>query len=316
MTAIACGDAVANDRRSVMDTKQLRTFMTIADMQSFTRAGRRLGLSQSAISQQVSALEKQLGVQLLVRAGGSTRPTDAGEMLLRYARQILGKVDEAQRVLADYGSTPGGVLRLGAGPAACQYLLPQVLKEFHDRFPRIELQVRSGHTALTLERLLDGELDLGIVSLPVAHAKLRIHELGRDELVAIAAPGHPWAERKRVQPGDFAGQALLVYERRSRTFQLIERLLFEAGVFPRIAMEMDHLNAVTAMVRMGLGVAIVPRWAVRAELAAGQLCALAVGKAGLSRPWGLALVEQPYQPQAQRAFVRLCTERVPAMLAA
>ena len=294
-----------------MDTKHLRTFATISEMESFTRAGRRLGLSQSAISQQIGALERHLGVQLLHRHGSGARPTPAGDVLLQYARQILGKLDEAERVLVDYDSDRAGRLRIGAGGAACHYLLPSVLQEFHQGFPKVELQVFSGHTQLTLDRLLDEDLDVGLVTLPVSHQKLRLVDLGRDELVAIVARGHPWSARHGVQPSDFAGEPLLVYERRSQTFQLIQRILLEAGVFPTIAMEMDHLEAVVEMARVGLGAAIVPRWTV----AAGQdLAALSIGKHGLNRPWALAVVDRPHQPKILRSFVRLCSERLPPAL--
>jgi DNA-binding transcriptional LysR family regulator len=299
-----------------MDTKLLRTFVTIVDMRNFTRAGRRLGLSQSAISQQISGLEKELGVQLLVRSGGGARPTAAGEMLLQYARQILSRVDEAQRVLTDYDSAPGGVLRIGAGGAACHYLLPPVLAQFHGEFPQIELHVHSGHSALTMERLLNGDLDAGIVTLPVSHAKLRVTEIGRDELLAIAAPAHAWNERRRIQPTDFAGQPLLIYERRSQTFRLIERMLLEAGVFPRVVMEMDHLEAVIEMVRVGLGVAIVPRWTVREEIGRGELIGLSIGKSGLQRAWGVVSPELNQRPKRLRAFLRVCGTRLPELLSA
>jgi DNA-binding transcriptional LysR family regulator len=297
-----------------MDTKQLRTFATIVDLASFTRAARRLNLSQSAISQQISALERQVGVKLVARTGAGARPTAAGDILLHYARQILAKIDEAERVLADYEHAGGGVLRIGAGGAACHYLLPSVLKEFHDRFPKVELRVVSGHTRLTLERLHEGELDVGVLTLPVSQPKLRILDLGRDELVAIVAPSHPWAERKRIQASEFAGQPLLIYERRSQTFALIERVLLETGVFPQIAMEMDHLEAVVGMVRVGLGVAIVPRWAVRAETASGYVATVSIGKTGLGRGWGLGFREANHQLQTLKAFARLCTERLPQLL--
>jgi len=299
-----------------MDAKQLRTFAAIIELASFTRAARRLRLSQSAISQQISALERQLGVKLIDRTGAGARPTAAGDILLQYARQIRTKVDEAQRVLADYEHAGGGVLRIGAGGAACHYLLPSILKEFHDRFPKLELHVLSGHTRLTLERLHEGELDAGVLTLPVSQPKLRILDLGRDELVAIVAPSHSWAGRRRVQAGEFAGQPLLIYERRSQTFALIERLLLEAGVFPHIAMEMDHLEAVVGMVCVGLGVAIVPRWAVRAEAASGHVMTLSIGKSGLCRSWGLGFREQNQPPRPLKAFTRLCAERLPALLTA
>jgi DNA-binding transcriptional LysR family regulator len=308
------GRPTAERRKPDIDAKLLRTFVTIVDLRSFTRAGRRLGLSQSAISQQIAAQERQLGVKLLVRAGNGVRPTPAGEILLHYARQILSKVDEAQRVLTAYESTGSGVLRVGAGGAACEHLLPSVLQSFHAEFARVELRVLSGPSALTIQRLLEGDLDVGMLTLPVSQDKLRIFELGRDELVVITAPDHPWAARRRLDAADLAGQPLLVYERRSSTYHIVERVLLEAGVFPHIVMELDHLGAVSSMVRVGFGLAVVPRWAVAADLAAGRLAALSIGKTGLYRAWGLALRAEDHQPQTLRAFVRLCLERLPPLL--
>ena len=152
--------------------------------------------------------------------------------------------------------------------------------------------------------------------MPVSQAKLRITDVGRDELVAIAPATHPWAGRKRIPPVDLAGQPLMIYDRSSQTSQLIERVLLEAGVFPQIAMEMDHLEAVTEMVRVGLGVAIVPRWAVRTEVERGEVLALPIGKSGLSRRWGLALLEANHRSDTLKGFARLCIERLPAALGA
>jgi DNA-binding transcriptional LysR family regulator len=297
-----------------METKHLKTFATICELESFTRASRRLGMSQSAISQQVSALERGLGVELLARKGTGARPTPAGEVLLQYTRQILAKMDEAERLLGDYDAEGAGRLRIGAGGAMCRFLLPRVLQEFHAAFPKVELQVSSGHTRLTVDRLVDGDLDVGLVALPVSHERIRLVDLGRDELVAIVARSHPWAAERRVQPRDFAGQPLLVYERRSQTFHVSQRLLLEAGVFPKITMEIDHLEAVVEMVGVGLGAAIVPRWAVGAENGHGAIAALSIGKSGIYRSWALAFVDRPQRPQMFRAFVRLCGERLPPML--
>lgn len=301
-------------RRPELDAKLLRAFVTIVDLRSFTRAGRRLGLSQSAMSQQIAAHERLLGVKLLVRAGQGVRPTPAGDVLLQYARQILSKIDEAQRVLMEHEGTGTGVLRVGAGGAVCEHLLPGTMKAFHDAFPQIELRVLSGPSRLTIERLVQGDLDVGLLTLPIAEPKLRLHEVGRDELIIIAAPSHPWAVRRRAEVHELAGQPLLVYERRSSTFRVVERMLLEAGVFPRIVMELDRIGAVTSMVRAGLGVAIVPRWSVLADIQAGTLIGLPIGAHGLFRAWGLGVRADAHQPQTLRAFVRLCLEQLPPVL--
>lgn len=299
-----------------METKHLRTFVSIVELSSFTRAGVKLGLSQSAISQQIGALERQLGVKLLRRTGSGARPTAAGELLLDHARQILSRVDNARRLLSEYDSSAGGVLRIGAGGAACRRLLPEVLVALRETSPRLELHVRSGHSDLTLERLLDGEIDVGILTLPTSHPKLRLVDLAEDELVVVVAPSHAWARRACVLPVELGTEPLLVCERKSRTFQLVERVLLEAGVFPRVAMEIDHLEAVSRMVAHGLGIAVVPRWAVGAETDRGELVALPVGPRGLKRRWAAGFLEEPRPRQALRIFVRLCAEQLPTVLAA
>ncbi|MEW6270533.1 MAG: LysR family transcriptional regulator [Thermodesulfobacteriota bacterium] len=299
-----------------METKHLRTLLTIVELSSFTRAGVKLGLSQSAISQQIGALERKLGVKLLRRSGSGARPTAAGELLVDHARQILARIDNARRLVSEFDASPGGLLRIGAGGAACHHLLPDVLQALRESFPRLELHVRSGHTDLTLERLVEGEIDVGLLTLPVAHAKLRLVELGRDELVLIVAPAHPLASRTRVEPVDLASEPLLICERRSKTFQLVERVLLEAGVFPRVAMEIDHLEAVCKMVARGLGVSVVPRWAVASELAAGDVVAVPIGARAPSRGWAVGFLEESSPRQALRAFVRLCADQLPAVLEA
>ena len=300
---------------SLMETKHLRTLVAIVELSSFTRAGVKLGLSQSAISQQIGALERQLGVRLLRRTGTGARPTPAGELLVNHARQILARVDAAKRLVSDFDASSSGILRIGAGGAVCHHVLPDVLRELREAFPRLELHVRSGHTDLTVERLLGGEIDVGILTLPVSQPKLRLVEVGDDELVLIVARDHPLADRGRVDPVDLAEETFLICERRSRTYQLVERVLLEAGVFPRVAMEIDHQEAVTAMVARGLGVAAVPRWAIAAEIASGDVVPLQLGASGLGRSWALGFLEESQPRQALRAFVRLCGERIPTVLA-
>jgi DNA-binding transcriptional LysR family regulator len=155
---------------------------------------------------------------------------------------------------------------------------------------------------------------VGMITMPIADGKLRVHELGRDELVVIAPLGHAWAARTRIDAAELAQEPLLIYERRSTTYQLVERALLESGVFPRVVMELDRLGAVTSMVRAGLGVAVVPRWSVVGDLNANRLAALSIGAHGLFRAWGLAFRSDAHQPQMMRAFLRLCLEQLPPLL--
>ncbi len=301
---------------AMLETKQLKIFKTIVEVGSFTRAGARLNLSQPAISQHIRALEEHLGVPVLLRVGKRARPTPAGEVLLHCAEQVLDKIEDAERLLAEQGVGGGGMVRIGGSDGTCQHLLPPVLKEFLALFPRVQLQVASGHSSDTLTRVLGGELDIGLVTLPVETDRIRVTEIGRDELVAIVPPEHAWAERRRIQAADFANEPLILYERESRMTGILLRFLLEEGIFPRVVSEVDQVEVVKELVRVGLGVAVLPAWSVRTEVERGELCAIAVGTHGLTRAWCLAALDNGAQPAALKALIRLCVDHLPRLLTA
>lgn len=298
----------------MIETKQLQIFKTIVDVGSFTGAGEQLGISQSAISQQIRALEEELGVPLLVRLGRSTRMTPAGEAFLRCACQVLDKLAETRRFLDEHARGRAGIVRIGTPEPPCNYLLPEVLVELKRRFPKIDARVTSGHTAATLARLSAGELDLGLLPLPLDAEKLRVIEVGRDELVAVVPPDHAWATLPFVTPRDFERESLLLYDRASQITDLTLGFLLDQGIFPRIAVEVDHLEALKDLAQRRLGVAVVPSWAARRELTSGALVAVRLGATGLGRSWGVVHADlQPY-PATLRAFVRLLADSLPGLL--
>jgi DNA-binding transcriptional LysR family regulator len=153
-----------------MDIRELRTFIAAAETGSFTRAGGRLQISQSAVSQQIRLLEESVGAPLFTRRAREVSLTQAGSVLLPYARQIVAKLDEARAVVSDYETLGRGRVVIGAGGAVCHHLLPQLLKEFSERFAKVEIQVMSGFSNETMQRTVDGSVDLGIVVLPLQHA--------------------------------------------------------------------------------------------------------------------------------------------------
>ena len=299
----------------MLETKQLRIFKTIVEVGSFTGAGEHLDLSQPAISQQMRALEEEVGVALLVRTGRSTRPTPAGEILLQCARQVLEKIEETQRVLGEHGEGRAGVVRLGTPEPACNYVLPPVLVELKRRIPKLDVRVASGHPPVTLARLHAGEIDVALLPLPVDSERLRLLEVGRDELIAIVPPGHPWIARRTVGPRDFEDESLILYDRESPITVRTLGFLLDEGVFPRVSVEIDHLEAVKDLVRAGVGVAVVPRWSALRELAAGALGAVGLAGGRMTRAWGLLYVDGAQQSGAVRALLQLCGEALPTRLA-
>jgi DNA-binding transcriptional LysR family regulator len=299
----------------MIETRQLQIFKAIVDVGSFTGAGELLGISQSAISAQIRTLEEELGVPLLVRLGRSTRMTPAGEVFLRCAQQVLDKLEETRRFLEDHGRGRAGAVRIGAPEPLCNYVLPEILVELKRQFPRIEARVTSGHTAATLARLGAGEIDVALLPLPVDADKLRLVEVGRDELVAIVPPGHRWAAMPFVTARDFEREELLVYDRASQITDLTLEFLLQEGVFPRIAMEVDHLEALKDLVERGVGIAVMPIWAAERQFERGALVSVRLGPTGLTRSWGVLHADlQPY-PATLRALVRLLSESLPQLLA-
>jgi LysR family transcriptional regulator for metE and metH len=298
----------------MIETKQLRILKTIIEVGSFTGAGEQLGLSQPAISQQIRALEEQLGVAVLLRSGKAMRATPAGEVLLQCARSVLERIDETERHLEEHVKGRAGLVRIGTPEPPCNYLLPAVLVEMKSRFPRIDLRVVSGHTAATLARLSVGEIDVALLPLPVDAPRFRLVELDRDELVAVVPPDHRWATLPYVTARDFEKESLLVYDRASQITDLTLGFLLEDGVFPRVAVEVDHLEAVKDLVQRRLGVAVVPTWAARREIAAGDLLPVRLGPGGVTRAWGVVHPDlQPY-PATLRALVRLLADALPPLL--
>jgi DNA-binding transcriptional LysR family regulator len=301
---------------AMLETKQLKIFKTIVEVGSFTRAGARLNLSQPAISQHIRALEEHLGVPVLLRVGKRARPTPAGEVLLHCAEQVLDKIEDAERLLAEQGVGGGGVVRIGGADAACEHLLPPVLKDFLGQFPRVRLELSSGDAAATVRRVLSGEIDLGLVTLPVEADRIRVTEVGRDELLAVVPPTHPWTERRRVHAADFADAPLILHHRDSRPTDALLRFLLEEGVFPRVTTEVDQMSVAKELVRAGIGVAVLPAWAVRRELQSGALHGAAIGPQGLTRSWCLAALDNGGQPAALKTLARLCVDRLPKLLTA
>jgi DNA-binding transcriptional LysR family regulator len=315
MDAMGCGIPLAaggreevGRRGAMLEIKQLRIFRTIVEVGSFTGAGDALGLSQSAISQQVRALEESLGVPLLVRAGRGAHPTPAGDVLFQCARQMLDRLGEIERRFAEETAGRGGVVRVGAPEPPCSYILPRALVSVRRELPKVDLRVVSGQPSATLSRLVEGDIDVALLPLPVASERLRVLEVGSDELVAVTAPDHPWLGRARVHATDFTTEQLVLYDRASAITEATLAFLLQGGVFPSVAIEIDQLEGVKELVRAGVGVSIVPRWAARGEIAAGALGAVSIGDEGLRRTWAIVFPDGQLRPPTTAAVVRLLAD--------
>src|SRR6202022_4960099 len=192
-----------------MDFDQLATFVYVAKLKSFSRAGQKVFRSQSAVSAQIRQLEKTCRTKLLERSAKSVELTPAGEVLFEYAERLLRLRDESLQGVADRGNVVQGTVLFGANEATCLYLLPDIFAEFQRRYPLVHISIYRNFSNKILQRLEDGALDLGIVTLPLKSPNLKIHVINRDRLRFMVSSKNPLAHRTHVTLEELAGTPLI-----------------------------------------------------------------------------------------------------------
>jgi DNA-binding transcriptional LysR family regulator len=257
-----------------MENFRLKVFRTVADEASFRRAAERLHLSQPAVSQQVQALEAELGLALFDRGKGRVRLTAAGAALLPYARRGARLAEEALTALDIARGETAGTLRIGASLTVAQYILPRMLGGFRELHPRVELAVTSGNTENILAALNRGDIDLGIIEGPVSSREVFRRRILEDRLVLIVGRRHPWKPKGPVSLEALTQVPLIMRERGSGSRRVVELALRRVGLRLRdlrIAMDLDSIVAIISAVEAGLGAAFVSEWAIQKELRLGSV---------------------------------------------
>ncbi|MFE9664103.1 MULTISPECIES: LysR family transcriptional regulator [unclassified Streptomyces] len=297
-----------------MQLQQLRYFVTVAETRHFTRAAELVHVAQPSLSQQVRALERELGADLFLRARGNITLTDAGEALLPLARRILADVDTARLEVQELAQLRRGRVRLGATPSLCTGLLPEVLRTFRDRYPGIQLVIEEGGSHDLVRELARGALDLALVVLPLPSPSpaLTTVEVLREELVVVSPPDAPAPGRGgEVRVADLAGEPLVMFRHGYDLRELTVAACRAEGFEPDFAVEGGELDAVLGFVRAGLGVAVVPRMvATRPGL---DLRVTPLSRPGLHRTIALAHRSDVAPPRAARELQRLLLGRETAV---
>jgi LysR family transcriptional regulator, transcriptional activator of the cysJI operon len=257
-----------------MENFRLKVFRAVADETSFRRAAERLHLSQPAVSQQIHALEEELGVTLFDRGKGRVRLTGAGAVLLTYARRGARLAEEAQAALENARGAAAGELRIGASLTITQYVLPRMLGDFLRQHPRIRLAVRSANTEHIVAALAAKEIDLGLIEGPVSSRDVFRQRFLEDRMVLIVGRRYPWPQQAPVPVRALTQVPLLMRERGSGSRRVVELALRRAGLRwkdLRIALELDSIVAIISAVEAGLGAGFVSEWAIRKEVRLGTV---------------------------------------------
>ena len=295
-----------------LEIRHLKLVAAIAETGSVTRAGNCLHLTQSALSHQLRDAEEQLGVPLFERKSRKMTLTAAGERLLQSARTVLAELAGAQKEIARRGAATQGLIRLSTECYTVYHWLPARLKLFQQKFPSVEFQLVVEATDDPFQALLEGKLDLAVVCSRIRNRKIRYTPLFSDEMVVIVPPGHRLAGQKFVEPQDFADENVFIYPPKEDS-SLLNEFLVPAGVWPRRIQEVMLTEAIIEMVRGGLGLAVLARWAVGPQLVSGAVLGLSLTQHGYHRTWSVAQLRDHRPPAYLEEFIRLLTENpIPA----
>ncbi|HKQ61687.1 MAG TPA: LysR family transcriptional regulator [Candidatus Polarisedimenticolaceae bacterium] len=250
----------------------VRTLQAIARSGSFSRAGETLHLSQPAISHHVRHLERELGVPLLIRRGRRASPTEAGVILLEHAGRAFKVLDEAREAIQRLRGRVAGRVSLGTGATASIYLLPALLRRVRARHPQLELVVVTGNSGEIASAVSRGELDVGIVTLPVPVGRsLHVSLFYVDRLVAIGPPGPRRRGRRLVTASELAREPVILYERGGTIRRVVDDWFRRGRATPNVVMELGNAEATKKLVGAGLGFSVVSEVAVKAEARTGAL---------------------------------------------
>jgi len=268
----------------VIEVRHLRIVDAVHRTGSVSRAADRLCLTQPAVSHALRDFEERLGVSLFERQTRGMVATPEGLRLLESAGRVLDELRGVEHELAEFRDGKRGLIRLAAGCYTAYYWLPRLLARFGEAWPGVDVELRPETTDDPVRALLEGALDVAIVQEKVDDPRLESQRLFENELVAIAAPGHPFARRRWVEAAHFEDEVVVIH-RHPETTYLIQDVLAPAGVVPRRLLQLRLTHAVIEAVAAGIGVSALARWVVEPELQTGRLVAARLGRSGVRREW-------------------------------
>jgi DNA-binding transcriptional LysR family regulator len=289
-----------------MEIRQLRAFISIAELGTFTAGAQRVHVTQAAISMQIRQLENELGAKLFIRAPRRVMLTEAGEQLLQRARQILRDHDAAVDEIAELAGAERGRLRVGSASAMVTTdVLPKLLKDLRKQHAGAEVTVASGTSEALVQQILAGELDVAFVSLPVEARGINTERLSQDQLVAVASPRHRLAKQRTISAYTLAGEKLILGERGGNTRRLIDQFFAQAGVTLHVSMELSRQAAIRRMVEEDMGVGIVPLQTVSDAVDKGRLVRWWIEGAHINWELGVARLTGGYDSPIVQTFIKL-----------
>lgn len=278
--------AMLSETMRTLDLRQVEVFYYVAKFRSFSKAAEALLLTQPTISGHIKSLEESLALVLFDRLGREVTLTQAGEVLYTYAKRLLSIKTAALQALQELQGGVIGELLIGGSSIPGQYVLPPILGRFKRQYPDITVVLSITDTMDIMERIVRGDLELGMVGACVPHAQVLYETFVEDELVLAVASDHPWAGQGTVPLQDLMTQPFIQRERGSGSRLVTEQILKHHGLAPDMlstVAEMGSTEAIKQGIKAGIGVSILSRIALTDELRAGSVCTVAIDGVALQR---------------------------------
>ncbi len=288
-----------------MQIESLKVFCDLAETESFTKAAQINSITQSAVSQQISSLERQFKSLLIERSKKKFRLTREGQVLYEYSKQIIQTYDSLHSQLQEIKDIISGTIRVATIYSIGLHDLPPYLKKFLKAFPTVNVHVEYRRANQVYEDVLGNVVDLGLVAYPTKDPKLEVIALRKDILVLICHPNHPLAKHKTIKLNQLSGQKFIAFEPDIPTRKAIDRILKDDGVEVQTVMEFDNIETVKRAVEIEAGIAIVPQGTITQEVAKQTLAEVKIEGLDLYRPLAAIYKKNKVLSPAMKQFLSI-----------
>lgn len=293
-----------------MEIRQLRYFLSVLHEGGVAAAAEANFVTQPAVSAQIRRLEEEVGEALFERRGRRLVPTELGRTFAAQAEEVVRRADALEQSIHGLRSLERGRLALGTIDAASVYVLPEIYRAFHHRHPGVRVEIRVNDTAHLIAALRAGDIELATTTMPVDAPDLSAHPVYREPLVPVVHRSFPLAGRRRVTLEQLAEHGVISYPSGAMTRRLIEAVFADAGVAYRSTMDVSSPEAMKRLAQAELGVVILPRPVVSAELRGGSLVELSMGRVRFEREIGMVYRDRDTLSPAARVFLEMVEDRI------
>jgi LysR family transcriptional regulator, cyn operon transcriptional activator len=290
-----------------MELYQLRGFVTIARMGNLTKAAEKLNLTQPALSIQIKQLEAEFGEALFERIGRGLKLSPVGKKMLPRAEQVISAAAEMKNELEDIETLKTGNIMVGSNDSNCLQILPQVIAEFRNLYPGVQINLNNSHSKDIVNWVKQGSIELGIVTIPAETKGLTTVRLYQREDVLIFPPGHPLENKSHIDVSDLTEYPLLVLNNESISHQGLLQTLEQANALPAQILHVGSIEVIKKYTEIGLGISVIPRLNVTSEESTGELNTRALS-------WlpkfdaGVIYAENRHLSPAAREFLKILTQ--------